>query len=132
MTRVLADFKGVWVISREISQVGAPKTTFIGQGAWTANDGGLDYIECGTLQLVGQPPMQAERRYRWDRDLNIYFEDGRYFHQVPATGGEAAHWCDPDQYDVAYDFAQWPRWSCTWTVKGPRKDYVMHSHYIKA
>ena len=40
--------------------------------------------------------MVAERRYRWDEKLNIYFEDGRFFHRVAAMSGAAAHWCDPD------------------------------------
>jgi hypothetical protein len=45
--------------------------------------------------------MVAKRRYLWDEKLNIYFEDGRFLHQVPVLGGVAAHCCDPDQYDAA-------------------------------
>jgi hypothetical protein len=53
--------------------------------------------------------MVAKRRYLWDEKLNIYFEDGRFLHQVPVLGGVAAHCCDPDQYDASYDFTDWPK-----------------------
>lgn len=132
MTRVLSDFAGVWTIAREIAQAGEAPAFFVGQGQWSANGNGLDYVERGVLQLAGQPPMTAERRYCWDQDLNIYFDDGRFFHQVPASGGTAAHWCAPDQYDVAYDFDAWPNWSSTWDVTGPRKNYVMRTEFSKA
>ena len=126
MTRVLSDFIGRWRITRDITPASGPSARFEGYGTW-AEDG--EYLEVGTLTLAGQPPMNAERRYRWDAELNIYFDDGRFFHQVPASGGEAAHWCDPDQYDATYDFTQWPQWSCTWRVRGPRKDYTMTTQY---
>jgi hypothetical protein len=131
MTRSLSDFAGTWQLTREISQVGAPTATFSGQAVWSSDGEGLSYVERGTLSIQGQTPMTAERRYRWDADLNIYFDDGRFFHQVPVHGGEAGHWCDPDQYDVVYDFADWPVWTCRWQVKGPRKDYVLISKYFK-
>ena len=76
--------------------------------------------------------MQSERRYRWDADLNVYFDDGRFFHTVPPLGGQTDHWCDPDGYDVRYDFAQWPTWSAEWYVLGPRKNYRMLSQYSQA
>ena len=75
--------------------------------------------------------MQAERRYLWREDLTVWFEDGRFFHQVPAEGGETGHWCDPDQYDVTYHFNDWPDFQVVWRVKGPAKDYRMVSHYTR-
>lgn len=131
MPRSLHDFAGTWELNREINQKGTPPAKFIGQAEWSPDGDDLAYVERGTLTLHGQPPMTAERRYRWDAELNIYFDDGRFFHQVPVEGGDAAHWCDPDQYDVVYDFADWPVWSCKWQVKGPRKDYVLKSNYFK-
>lgn len=131
MTRILSDFIGTWQLTREIVQNGTGRATFVGQAEWSFDAEALDYVERGVLSLEGQPPMTAERRYRWDADLNIYFDDGRFFHQVPSKGGAAAHWCDPDQYDVVYDFTDWPAWSCKWQVKGPRKDYVLESNYFK-
>jgi hypothetical protein len=132
MTRSLAEFSGTWVLKREILQVGMPPAAFKGQAEWTLARKGLDYVERGFLKLADQPPMRAERQYHWDIDLNIYFDDGRFFHQVPKAGGDATHWCDPDRYDVTYDFGDWPNWSCTWKVSGPRKDYRLRSEYVKA
>ena len=131
VSRILSDFAGRWKIERDIKPASGPAARFLGHAEWTAEDGLMHYIEKGNLEIAGQTPMVAERRYRWDADLNIYFDDGRFFHQVPALGGDAAHWCDPDQYDATYDFTHWPRWSCTWRVRGPRKDYTLHSQYSK-
>lgn len=131
MSRVLSDFAGRWKIERDIIPASGPVARFLGFAEWRAEDGLMHYIEKGNLEIAGQTPMMAERRYRWDADFNIYFDDGRFFHQVPALGGDAAHWCDPDQYDATYDFTHWPQWSCTWRVRGPRKDYTLHSQYSK-
>lgn len=76
--------------------------------------------------------MTAERRYRWDSDLRVFFEDGRFFHQVPRTGGATEHWCAPDMYRVRYRFARWPEWETVWRVIGPRKDYAMITRYTRA
>lgn len=73
--------------------------------------------------------MTASRVYLWKADLSVWFDDGRYFHTVPAQGGATDHWCDPDQYDVRYDFAEWPDFRVTWRVEGPRKSYTMVSDY---
>jgi hypothetical protein len=63
----------------------------------------------------------------------VYFADGTFFHRFALSPQpEAAHFCAPDQYDVTYNFTDWPHWSSTWRVKGPRKDYTMQSRYIRA
>ncbi|WP_438991204.1 DUF6314 family protein [Lentibacter sp.] len=126
--RVLSDFTGRWALSRRIVPAQGAEARFEGMAAWTAAGA---YEERGLLRVAGQPPMQAERRYRWAADLSVYFEDGRFFHQVPPEGGATGHWCDPDQYDVVYDFADWPRWQVRWAVLGPRKNYEMISHYSR-
>lgn len=130
--RVLADFIGVWEITREIVPTVGPRGAFTGRGVWSAADTGAHYCETGVLQLQGAAPMTAERRYRWGADLSIYFEDGRFFHRVPKAGGAATHFCDPDTYDVTYDFGAWPTFAVAYAVRGPRKDYVMRSQYCRA
>ena len=129
--RVLGDFEGRWALSREIRPASGAAGRFEGEAEWQPSEGGLAYVERGLLMLEGHAPMQAERRYFWEEGLNVYFDDGRFFHQVPPEGGEAAHWCDPDQYDVTYDFMQWPRFETKWQVRGPRKDYEMISFYSR-
>ena len=132
MPRVIADFIGRWTIERTITQIGAPQANFHGHAVFTPDGGELRYHEAGVLTIEGQSAMQAERQYRWDDDLNVYFDDGRFFHTVPPMGGQTRHWCDPDDYVVAYDFSAWPHWSAQWRVSGPRKNYQMLSAYRKA
>ena len=71
---------------------------------------GLAYVEEGTLAFPGAAPMRASRRYLW-RDggagtIDVWFEDGRFFHRFDAEdpAPAAAHDCPPDLYRVRYDF----------------------------
>lgn len=127
--RVLADFAGRWSLARTITPAQGPMARFEGQAVWTPVSDGLAYLEEGQLHLTGQPPMAATRRYLWRADMSVWFDDGRLFHTIPPAGGATAHWCDPDQYDGGYDFADWPRFAVTWRVRGPAKDYTMVSRY---
>lgn len=127
--RQLGDFLGRWRLQREILQDDGAKARFEGTAYWRLGGAEADYIEEGHLVVPGQGRFAAHRRYIWDKDLNVCFEDGRFFHQVPATGGTAQHWCSPDTYRVAYDFSRWPRWQAVWRVDGPRKAYSMVSVY---
>jgi len=130
--RVLADFAGPWRFVRVIDQAdgAAVRVTGLAQFDWEGRD--LAYLERGTMHLPNGQSFHAERRYTWREGLNVYFEDGRFFHSVPPQGGEAAHWCAPDDYRVAYDFGAWPQWRAVWTVRGPAKDYVMTTDYNRA
>ncbi len=129
MTMQLADFEGKWRLSRRIVQAAGVEARLIGEAVFAPCDEGLAYEEVGRLIMPGQPEMEARRAYLWKPDLTVWFEDGRFFHQVPVEGGETGHWCDPDQYDGVYDFADWPIWRVRWRVRGPRKDYRMESEY---
>jgi hypothetical protein len=123
VARDLGAFLGDWQVSRQIRQDDGARGRFEGTARWQADGTGAIYCERGQFWLGGQGPFVAERSYRWDADLTVYFEDGRLFHQVPAQGGAVGHWCPPDQYDGHYDFSDWPRWSLRWRVSGPRKAY---------
>ncbi|MBV2361252.1 trigger factor [Thalassococcus sp. CAU 1522] len=125
----LSDFLGTWTLSRDLDHADGTRARFDGRAVWTAQEDGALYVETGTLTLAMGGAFAAERRYLWDADLGVWFDDGRFFHTVPRGGGTARHWCDPDQYDVAYDFATWPDWTAVWTVKGPRKDYRSTTRY---
>ena len=132
MPVILKDFIGAWRIDRTILHRDGTEGTFRGTATWQSDGDAALYAERGLLDLPGQGAFTAERRYRWTADLAVHFEDGRFFHRVPAEGGTASHWCDPDRYDVTYDFARWPDWSSLWQVRGPRKDYRMLSRYCRA
>lgn len=127
--RTLSDFAGQWQLTRHITPKTGPAAHFEGTAEWQAAAGGLAYSEQGVMIVTGQPPMQAERRYFWAQDLRVFFEDGRFFHQVPPAGGQAHHWCDPDTYTGAYDFTDWPLFRVAWEVSGPRKDYHSITEY---
>lgn len=126
----LEAFLGQWRLERRIVQGDGGTGRFEGLALFTADGAGALYEERGELILPGGR-FAAERRYRWGADLSVWFEDGRFFHAVPPGGGAAAHWCDPDRYDVHYDFSGWPDWQARWQVRGPRKEYTMVSHYVR-
>lgn len=128
--RRLADFIGAWRLEREIRHADGTIARFDGRAEWRLEAPGALCVETGTLTLPEGMAVQAERRYLWDADLQVRFADERFFHAVPPLGGVAAHDCPPDRYEATYDFADWPRWRCTWRVRGPRKDYVMHGRYV--
>ena len=133
--RILADFIGPWRLERRIEHADGTQARFTGQALWQPEGTGALYLETGDMRLDGGAVFRAERRYRWDAGLNVFFDDGRFFHTVPPQGGAAAHWCAPDQYDVEYDFGQWSGlqtgWQTRWRVRGPRKDYLMTSDYCR-
>lgn len=124
-------FLGRWRIERVILDRKGPDARFLGRADICEGDPWL-YAEEGEMRM-GTARFAASRRYLWQPagdGVAIAFEDGRPFHTLPLDGGRSGHWCDPDQYDVAYDFDQWPRWHVTWNVTGPRKDYCMESTYL--
>ena len=130
--RKLSDFAGDWVIDRAIIHADGSKARFAGKAVFHDNRSGeLDYIEDGILTLPNGQSMRATRSYRWEADLSVFFDDGRPFHQVPASGGTAIHLCAPDTYRVTYEFENWPSWRAVWDVSGPNKEYRMTSTYTR-
>ncbi|NDR59466.1 trigger factor [Pseudoruegeria sp. M32A2M] len=135
----LGGFLGLWRMERVIDDRRAGEILRLSGRAELskAGDGRLCYCETGQLDLAGGQKLQAVRRYFWRAEggtIRVDFEDGRYFHSFDpaAADPDAAHWCDPDQYDVRYDFARWPRWKSVWQVLGPRKDYTMTTWYRRS
>ena len=127
--RVLSDFEGRWSVARQIVHDEGPEAGFSGVAQWARAKGGMSYVEEGKLQVGTLTPMHAQRSYFWDEALNVWFDDGRFFHAVPVRGGETKHWCDPDSYHVVYNFENWPRFETVWSVTGPKKAYRMTTVY---
>lgn len=91
-----------------------------------------EYRESVKIKIASGQVFSGSRVYLWhprEDGFEVMFEDGRPFHRISFVAPDARHWCDPDQYDVRYDFADWPIWSSRWVVKGPRKDYAMTTRY---
>ena len=129
---VLTDFEGDWTVDRLVVHGDGLRARFTGNARWAPVQDGMQFSESGRLKIPGQAPMEASQSYFWDHDLNIWFSDGRFFHTVPAKGGVARHWCDPDQYTVRYRFGHRPRFETLWRVSGPRKNYAMLTRFERA
>lgn len=143
----LSDFEGQWQLSRRIEdKTGLGVGLMQGTAVFHRIPDGLRYEEDGELCFGTQPPMRAQRSYLWRPEpeygpehgpehegpgVQVLFSDGRPFHRIDLSqpAPKAAHWCDPDHYDVNYDFGAWPEWHCTWQVSGPSKDYRMTTRY---
>ncbi len=130
----LADFVGCWRIAREIEdRLSATTGRFQGTAEFVPAAEGLAYREQGVLTLGDATPLTAERCYLWragpEGRIIVDHGDGRPFHDFHPAGPDARHLCGADDYAVRYDFGDWPCWRADWTVRGPRKDYRMVSHY---
>lgn len=136
----LQDFAGLWSMAREIEDFRADACSELtGTCEFVSHDqGGFWQEERGLLHLPGRDkPLQAERRYLWRaavapaEEIAVFFDDGRFFHSFDpnAATPEADHACDPDSYQVRYEFGDWPNWSASWRVTGPRKDYRFQTRY---
>ncbi|MFD1341778.1 DUF6314 family protein [Litorisediminicola beolgyonensis] len=138
LPQALLDFAGTWKFSRKIHDRLSHQVISVDGTARLEPDAeGLGYSEESVMHLADHAPMHGTRRYLWRHDgaeVAVYFADGAPFHRfaLGQATPEAAHWCDPDSYAVTYDFADWPVWRTTWTVTGPRKDYLMETLLARA
>lgn len=118
-----------WHVQKRIVEVGATHH-FDGQLNFVPRGNGYMACETGQIRLATGAILQSQQTYLWNRHENgvaIKFSDGRAFHimDLRETIPQADHWCEPDMYQVRYDFTNWPNWQCHWHVKGPRKAYEM-------
>ena len=129
----LADFEGVWQLTRTIADhVNGQPGELTGHARFTRDDEGLHYREEGLLRIGTLAPVQAMRDYLWRAEgggIAVYFADGKPFHRIDFGAPEDTHLCAPDTYRVGYDFSGWPQWEARWAVTGPRKHYDSLSRY---
>ncbi len=131
-----SDFIGSWRLDRRLEdRLGQMDGDLRGQARFVETaTGQLTYAENGTLALARGGTLAAERRYLWAWDgdsVAVSFDDGAPFHHFRPEGlvPGSTHLCGADTYNVTYDFRDWPRWTATWDVSGPRKDYTSRSAY---
>ena len=136
--RQIDDFIGQWQLERQIDDARAGRMMHFAGTACLSNTGPdvWHYHESGILSTPGHADMVAEQTYLWrphSDGIGVYFSDGRFFHAFDPDSGQpvAEHFCDPDQYDVQYDFRNWPEWRTNWRVSGPRKDYRIVNHFCR-
>lgn len=132
----LSDLEGQWRLVREIEDLHAGQHGHLaGTCHWHPDAGGLRQEEDGVLRYAAAAPMRARRAYLWratELGLAVFFDDGRPFHTLAPGRLDDRHWCDPDLYEVRYDFTAWPCWTQRWRVTGPRKDAVIVSRFQPA
>ncbi len=129
----LCALAGQWSLARRIRHADGSENSLAGKAEFVRSGCRLIQEETGLLRFDDQA-LETRRRLIWKQDgslLRVHFADMRPFHEITLGIADpaAVHYCPPDRYHVAYDFAQWPTWSSVWTVTGPRKDYVMSSAY---
>lgn len=129
----LEGFVGKWRLNRTILQSNGDEFVFAGQANFTWHEARLLYQEAGLVTAPNGSTLQAERTYFWQlgetNQIDVYFDDERYFHSFSGVAPFADHLCGDDYYKVNYNFDQWPLWESSWQVTGPRKDYRMISRY---
>lgn len=129
----LQDFAGQWHLHRQIIQSSGGIFVFEGQATFRWCGARLNYEEIGLVTAPDGRQLPAERKYSWaeglDNQVDVFFEDGRFFHSFSRRMPQAEHLCGDDHYMVDYTFSQWPEWESCWRVTGPRKDYTMVSRY---
>jgi len=134
----LASLEGVWSLDRIVRHSDGREDVFSGTSTFLRSGPRLVQNEDGMLTPAGsRTPLKATRTYIWtqnDNQIDVMFDDMRPFHrfQTGVDAVNATHLCPPDRYEVAYDFAGFPRWSSTWTVEGPRKAYKMTNLFVRA
>ncbi|MCU7556026.1 DUF6314 family protein [Alteromonas sp. ASW11-19] len=132
----LQAFAGQWQLQRKIIQSNGDEFVFEGEATFSWCGSWLNYQESGQVTAPDGRQLSAERTYCWQpgtsQQIDVYFEDGRFFHSFSKDTPQAEHLCGNDHYKVDYVFNQWPVWESYWRVTGPRKDYTMLSRYRPA
>lgn len=131
---------GEWDLVRQISdRRGGQEGVFRGRARFRPSADGqvLEYTEDGELQLGGhRGPATRSLIYagRADGTADVRFADGSAFYQLDLRPGscEAAHPCRADLYRVTVTRFGPDRFSETWQVAGPDKDYELRATYRRA
>lgn len=128
-------FAGPWSLTRRIIDRRAGLTGhFDGEAALRPDMQGFGYEEAGTMSF-GDYTGRASQSYRWDIDatgaLVVRFRDGRLFHELDFSTGDAAvaHLCAADLYRGRFRLVDDDCWLSRWQVSGPRKDQIILNRY---
>jgi len=108
-----------------------------GDAHFTPSRRGLLYGEQGTL-IFGAHHGPAEQRLSYefpcgDARASVRFRDGRAFHELDLSDGEAkvTHWCGADIYQGCFVAIDAGQWRSAWNVTGPRKDQEIVTLYTR-
>ena len=107
-----------------------------------AGDGRLIYRESGELRLSSGALLRGEQRYIYGAiagGFEVRFHDtGALFERVVLAEaedggwvGQAEHLCAADSYVSEYRFRGDGTFEVEHAVRGPRKDYVIRTVYVR-
>ena len=131
---IFSRLRGEWVLTRTVGHDGV----MTGRAAFTDKPGAsssLLYTEQGINRLPGGEEFDFFQNYLYQSDdagLHVFFADGRTFHTLDFETdrrAKARHLCGNDLYQGTYAFHDDDHFSVTWSVKGPKKDFVIQTKY---
>lgn len=129
-------FAGEWSIDRAIVDARAGLDgTLTGTARFEPTaDGGLDYVESGTLTFGGNVLPASRRlllRGAGGASVDVQFADGRTFYRFDLVDDSwsGEHGCGDDVYTVTGRFVGADRFDEVWHAVGPAKDYRLTTTY---
>ncbi|MFF9062161.1 DUF6314 family protein [Streptomyces sp. NPDC014882] len=136
---VLAFLAGRWRAERSVRDLASGEAgRFEGTTVFGPLDGGgLLHEESGTFVWRGVPrPAGRTLRFlpgRAPGTADVTFADGRPFHDLDLTSGRhvSGHPCAADLYRGEFTVRDADRWRTVWRVRGPAKDLVLTTDYVR-
>ena len=130
-------FRGSWAFLRLLRDAATGRDgSIIGRADFASEEGGLRYRERGRMVFAGHRGL-AERAYRFRLTgpgrAEVLFADGRFFHALDLTRGidGVEHLCGDDLYRGRYALEDAQRWALRWRVRGPGKDLLLTTRYLR-
>ena len=130
-------FNGAWAFLRRIEDKRQRlEGSHLGEACFLPDDDGLCYRESGRLAL-GDYRGTGQRSYLYrfpgDGQVEILFESGDFFLALDLSDGSgvAEHLCENDRYRARFIVEDSYRWRSHWIVRGPRKNYVLTTWYLR-
>lgn len=129
---------GKWFLERALYDSRLDKNGYLeGTGVFVPEGDGLVYRESGRLTFgVYDDHVSREYLYSFAGPgvAQVYFADGRPFHELDLHAGEAAvrHVCGDDTYAGVIRAESPDCWTASWTIGGPRKSIQISSRYCRA
>jgi len=130
--------KGTWILTREIKDHLNNQNGFLEGTARfepITVPGILHYKESGKI-AYGEYRDFSSQTYTYriigDQSAELYFRDGEFFHDLSFIEGtcNVSHFCGVDLYEGRYQINS-QSLKITWFVRGPRKNYELHSILLK-
>ncbi|MFM9708988.1 DUF6314 family protein [Streptomyces galilaeus] len=136
---ILRFLAGDWRVERSVRDLtGGARGHFEGTTVFGPLDGGgLLHEESGTFVWQGVPrPAGRTLRFlpgRLPGTADVTFADGRPFHGLDLRSGRHVtdHPCVADLYRGEFTVRDADHWRTRWRVRGPAKDLVLTTDYVR-